>query len=141
LRDRFENLLFELRAHARQRAKLLIQAELFQIVDGGDPEMLDDERDRLRPEPLDFQQFKRRRWVFLKHLIAPLERPAIGDLGENRGHAFPDSGDVRDLLVGRVQQVEYPLRRAFDRCRRVAIAAYAERILARDLHQIGGLGK
>ena len=42
-------------------AQLLLLAELLQLVDGADLEMLEEQRDALRPEALNFQKFERGR--------------------------------------------------------------------------------
>ena len=58
-RDRPQHLLFELSAHARQPAELLLLAELLQFIDGADVKMFEDQRDALRTQSLNLQEFKR----------------------------------------------------------------------------------
>ena len=60
LRDGSEHLLFELGAHARQLAQLLLLADALQIVDGGDFVMLVEQRDAFGAEALDVQQVEER---------------------------------------------------------------------------------
>ena len=58
LRDGTQHFLFELGAHARQLAQFLFAADALQVVDGRDLEMLVEQRDALRAEPLDLQQLE-----------------------------------------------------------------------------------
>ncbi len=53
LRDRLQNLLFELRAHARQFAQLLLFADPLQIIDGCDFMVFPQQGDAFGPESLD----------------------------------------------------------------------------------------
>ena len=69
-----QDLLFELGAHARQLAQLLLAADALQIVDGADVVVLEQQRDALRAQALDLQQLERAGRILLEQLIALLER-------------------------------------------------------------------
>src|SRR5215469_8024021 len=59
LRDGAQYLLFEPGAHPRKITQLLIETEAFQLVDGGDMEMLEDERDALGSQALNLEELER----------------------------------------------------------------------------------
>ena len=80
LRDRAQHLLFQLRAHARQHAQLLLLAEPLQLVDRADAVMLENQRDALRTEPLDLEELQRAGRELLEQQIAPLAGAALHDL-------------------------------------------------------------
>ena len=77
LRDGAQDLLLQLRAHARQHAQLLLLAEALQFVDGADVEVLEDQRDALGPEPLDLEELERGRRKFRQQHVAPLAGAAL----------------------------------------------------------------
>src|SRR5580658_5970967 len=56
LRDRFEHLFFELRAHARQLAQFFFPAQALQFVNARNLEMLVYESDAFRPQALNLEQ-------------------------------------------------------------------------------------
>src|ERR1039457_7300333 len=101
--------------------------------------MLEQQRDALRSQPLDLEEFERGRRELLQQQIAALAGAAPDDLFENEGQAFADAGDAGDLALRVLEDVFDPLGMAFDIGSAVAVTADAERIFAGDLHQIGGL--
>ena len=105
LRDGTEHLLFELGAHARQHAQLLLAAEPLQLVDGADAVVLEDEGDALGAEPLNLEEFERGGRKLLQQQVAPLAGAAFDDLGQHRGEPFADAGDVGDFAFGVAQNV------------------------------------
>jgi hypothetical protein len=137
--DRPQHLLLELRAHARQIAQLLLDAELLELVDRSRRVVLEDERDALGPEPLNLQKFERARREFLEQLVAPLVGSPLDDLGDNHGQAFADALDLGDLAVGIAEDVDDAFGEAFDGGGAVAIAADAEAVVPIDLHEVGSL--
>ncbi len=58
LRDGFQHLLFQLGAHTRQLAQLLFFADALQLIDGGHFVMLVDQRDALRAQALNLEEFE-----------------------------------------------------------------------------------
>ena len=138
LRDAAQDFLFELRAHARQLAQLLVAAQLFEFVHRRDLEVLEQQRDALRPESLDLEKFERRRREFLQQLIALVEAALRFDLLQHRGETFADAGNIGDFPLRIRQNGGDAFGIAFDRRSAVAVAADAKAIFARDLHQVGG---
>ena len=100
--------------------------------------MLEQQRDALRPQPLDLEEFQRGRRELLQQQIAALAGTASHDFFQNDREAFADAGDVGDLALRVFEDVFDPFGMAFDSGCAVAVAADAERIFAGDLHQIGG---
>src|ERR1039458_801014 len=100
--------------------------------------MLEQQRDALRSQPLDLEEFERGRRELLQQQIAALAGAAPDDLFENEGQAFADAGDAGDLALRVLEDVFDPLGMAFDSGSAVAVTADAERIFSGDLHQIGG---
>ena len=70
---------FQLRAHARQVAQLLLAADAFQIIHRFDAVMFVEQRDAFRAKPLNLQQFEGRCRILCKHLVAAVERSALAD--------------------------------------------------------------
>jgi len=141
LSDPAQNFLFELRAHARQRAQLLVLAELFKLVDGPNLKVFKQQRDALRPQPLDLQEIESCGRELLKEFVAALATAAFIDLRQHGREALADAGNVGDLRVGIRQDIGDSLGIALDRGSAIAIAADAKSVVARDLHQIGRLVK
>ena len=141
LRDRLEHLLFQLGAHARQLAQLLLLADALQLVDGGDLVVLVDQRDALRAQALDLQQLEQRGRKLRQQRVALFERAALGEFLEHARDAFADARNLGDLALGIAQDVVDALGIAFDGRSGVAIAADAKAVFAGDLHQVGGLGE
>src|SRR5690606_26159494 len=94
LLDRTQHFLFELRSHTRECPKLLLAAEAFQIIDGVNFEVLEQDGDALGSEPLNLQKLEGAGGIFLEKLIAFIEGSALKDLRDNCGDSFADSGDV-----------------------------------------------
>src|SRR6185295_17000379 len=134
-----QNLLFELRPHARECPKFLFPAELFQLVHTPNLEMLEEQRDSLGAESLDLEEFERGGRVLEKQGIPALARTAIEDLADHRRQTLADAGDVRHLAGRIAHYVRHALGMAFDRSRSVPVTTDAEGILACDFHQVGGL--
>ena len=80
LRDGAQNFLFKLRAHARQIPQLLFPANAFQIVDAGHLEMLEQQRDALGTQPLDFQQLQAGDGERFEQFVADRERAPLDDV-------------------------------------------------------------
>jgi len=139
LRDAAQHLLFELRAHARKFAQLLVAAELLQFVHRCDAEVLEQQCDALWSEPLNFQELERHGREFQQQLIAFVEAAALVDVLQDGGQAFSDARNVGDLPFRIRENSGDALGITFDRGSAVAITADAETVFARDLHQIGGL--
>ena len=140
LRDGAQHLLFQLGAHARQHAQLLLLAEAFQLVDGADAVVLEDERDALRPEPLDFEELERAGRELLRAARRAARRSRCSTISrQHRRQALADAGNIGDLARRIAQDIGDALGMAFDGRGAVAVAADAEGILAGDLHQIGRL--
>src|SRR5205807_3552777 len=73
LHDALPIFLFELRAHSGQVAQLLVEAEALELINGADVIVLEEERDALGAESLDFQQVQAGGRVFLEQLVARSE--------------------------------------------------------------------
>ena len=110
-RDGAQHLLFELGAHARQVAQLLLLAEPLQFVDGADVEVLEDERDALGAEALDLQELERGGREFLRAAASRRsQEPRSAISASTCGQAFADAGNVGDLALGVAQDVDDALR-------------------------------
>ena len=99
--------------------------------------MLENQRDAFRAETLDLQEFEGGGRKLLQQHIAAFAGAVIDDLGEHRREPFPDARDVGDLAGGIAQDIGDTFGVAFNRGGAVAVASNAERVFARDLHQIG----
>ena len=97
LGDPAQNFLFELRAHARQRAQLLVFAKLLQFIDGADLKMFEEQRDTLRPQSLDLQKIERGGRKLQQQFIAAIAAAALVDLRQHRGESFADTRHIGDL--------------------------------------------
>ena len=141
LRDGLEHLLFQLGAHARQLAQLLLLADALQLVDGGDFVVLVNQRDALRAEALDLEQLEQRGRELRQQRVALFKRAALGEFGEHAGDAFADAGNFGDLALGVGENIVDALGKAFDGGSGVAIGADAKAVFARNLHQVRGFGE
>ena len=88
--DRTQHFLFELGAHARQLAQLLVAAETLQLIDGADAVVLEDERNAFGSQTLDLQEFKSGGRKFLQQHIAAVTGTRLNDLANNLGETFAD---------------------------------------------------
>ena len=142
LRDGFENLLFELGAHAGQLAQLLLLADPLQVVDGGDFVVLVEQRDAFGAEALDLAA-ARAAWaeIAASSEIALFEDPRLPISSSTAAMPLPMPGISVTLRSGFAQDIVDALRIAFDGRGGVAIAADAEAVLGGDLHQVGGFGE
>jgi len=136
--DRTQDLLFELRAHPRQRAELLLQAQFFQFVDGGDWEMLEQDGDTLGSESLNFQKLQRSGRIFEQPEITPLAGSTLENFPDYDRQPFSNPRNIGDLAIRIPHDIFNPLRISLDRGGAIPVAADAEGVFARDLHQIGG---
>ena len=138
-RDGAQHLLFELGAHARQLAQLLLLAEALQFVDGADVEVLEDQRDALGAEALDLEELERAGREFLPAAGRAARRSRVRRFRPAPAASpLPMPGMSVTLRSGsrRISAMRSGI--AFHGGRAVAIAANAEAVLAGDLHQIGG---
>ncbi len=100
--------------------------------------MLEQQRDTFRTQPLDLQEFERRRRELQQQLIALVATPLGFDLLENSRQTFADPGDIRDFALRIREDPGNALRITFDRGSAVAVTADAKAVFARDFHQVGG---
>src|SRR5205807_8682174 len=75
----------------------------------------------------------------LEQRVATLAGAAIYDLLQHSGESLTNAGNFGDFAFRIAQDVSDALRIAFDGRRAVAVTADAKRVLACDLHQVGGL--
>ncbi len=126
---------FVLFAHAGQLANLSLAREFLDAVDVADFVGAPDECDGLRSEALNLQQLQHRRVVFLEQFHLDGELAAFEKLLEVVQHSLADAGNSQNLL-GIGDQILDLLRVIFNRLRRVAVGANAERVLPIDFEQI-----
>src|SRR6266699_728849 len=100
--------------------------------------MLEQHGNALGAESLDFEKFQGGGRILLQPVIAALAGTSLDDVGEHGGEALSDTCDFGNLAGGVFHNVVHALRVAFDCAGAVAVAADAEAVLARDLHEIGG---
>ena len=103
--------------------------------------MLIQQRNTLRTEPLNLQQFQRRRGIERQHLVAPLERPALAYFRQHCRKSFSYSWNVGHLTIGIADNVGDALRMTGDYARRIAVTANTKAVLRRDFHQVRRLLK
>ncbi len=139
--NRAQHLLFQLRAHARQLAQLLLAADAFQIVDAGNLIMLIQQRDALGTQALNFQQLQRRRRKTRQKLIARGERSARADVLQHGSNSLSDAGNFGRLALGIANDIGDFFGIRFNRGGGVAVAANAEAIFPGDLHQVRRLAQ
>ncbi len=126
LRDAAQHFLFQLRAHPRQRAQFLFPAQAFQIVHRLHLEMFEEQRNTLRPQTLNLQEFERRRRKLLQQFVALIESPSLADLLQHRCQALANAGDVGNFALRVGKNVGDSFRIAFDGRRSVAVASGCE---------------
>src|ERR1039458_2634674 len=100
--------------------------------------MLEQQRDALRSQPLDLEEFERGRRELLQQQIAALAGAVIADLPQCDGELLSDPRDFCDFARGVLEDVRHPLRVALDGTRAVEICAHGTGIFAGDLHELGG---
>ena len=135
--NRLQDFLLALFAQARQFAQLAFARQLLHAGEIAYLEGAPQQRNGLRPQPLDLQQLQHRGPVFLQQLLMRAELAAAAQLLDVGGHAFADAGNLQQLL-GFVDQCRDLLGQAFEGLGGAAIGADAERVVAIDLHEIGG---
>jgi len=101
--------------------------------------MLENQRNALRPEPLDFEEFERARRKFQQQLVALLAGLPLDNFADDEREPLPDTRDFGDLARRIAHDIGDALGESFDRGGAIPIAANPEPVLARNLHEIGGL--
>ena len=138
--NRLQDFLLALFAQARQLAQLAFARQLLHAGEIAHLEGAPQQRDGLRAESLDLQQLQHRGPVLLQQLLVRPELAAAAQLLDVGRHALADAGNLQQLL-GFVDQCRDLLRQSFDGLGGAAIGADAERVVAVDLHEIGGFVK
>ena len=134
--DGFQQLLLVLFAHARQFANLSFARQFFDSVEIADLVGAPDQRDRLRTEALNLEQFEHRRAIFFQQFGVDLDGALLEKMLQIGEHAFANAGHGEKLL-GLVDQIGDLLRQRFNGLGGVAIGTNAEGVLAVDFEQVG----
>ena len=95
------------------------------------------QRDGLRPQPLNLQQLQHAGPVFLQQLLMQPQLAFAAKLLDVRRHSLADAGNLQQLL-GLVEQSGDLFVMRFQRLGGATIGANAKRVVAVDLHQVGG---
>ena len=119
--NRFQDFLLALFAQARQFAQFAFARQLLHAGEIADLEGAPQQRDGLRPQPLDLQQLQHRGPVLHQQVLVRPKFAAAAQLLDVGRHAFADAGNLQQLL-GLVDQSPRPaaavlrwLRRRGDR--------------------------
>src|SRR5271155_1569217 len=136
--DRLEQLQFVFFAHARQRADLAFARQFLHALQIADLVGTPDQGNRLWSQPLNLEELKHRRTVFLQQLGVRFDTAIVEKHLQIGQHSFAYTLDCENLLR-LVDQVGYLLRQRFNGLCRVAVGANTKRILTVDLQQIGSL--
>ena len=135
--DCFEDFLLALLAHARQFAQLAVARQLFHSGEIAYLEGAPQQRDGLRSEPLNLQQLQHAGPVLLQQFLVLRKLAFAAQLLNIRRHSFTDTGNPQQLFRF-IQQFRNLLRMSLQGFRRPTIGTDAERVVAIDLHQVGG---
>ncbi len=135
--DRFQQLLFLFRPHARELAYLSFPGQFGHALGVAHLVGAPDEGDGLRAQALDLEQVEHRGVILLEQFCVQREFSLFEHFLQVQQHAFADAGDGEHFL-GIVDQVGNLLRLGLDGFGGVAIRADAEGILAVDFEQVGG---
>ena len=136
--NRLKQLQFVLFAHARQRADLAFARQLLHALEVADLIGAPDQRNRLRPQTLNLEQFEHRGAVFFQELGVRLDAAIFEKHLQIGQHAFANALYFEKFLR-LLDQVGHLLRQRFNSLRSVAIRAHSKRVLPVDLQQIGSL--
>ena len=96
--DGFEQLGFVLFAHARQDANLSLARQFLNAFEIADLVCAPDQRDRFRPQALNFQQIEHRRPVFFQQVSVQRKLAFFEHLLHVQKHALADAGNLQDFL-------------------------------------------
>ena len=138
--DALEDLLLRLLAHARQGAQLALAGQLFYAFQVADLKDVPDERDGLGPQALDFEQLKHRRAILFQQLGVQPQLAFFENFLQVLAHSLADAGNGEQCFLV-TDDVGYGLSQALDGLCGAPVRADAERIVALDLHEVGGLVK
>src|ERR1019366_8350054 len=136
----FQYLLLALFAQTRQGAQFAFARQLLDAREIADLEGAPKQRNRFRPQSLDLQQLQNGRPVLHQQLLVRSKLAAAAQLLDVGSHTFADARNLQQLL-GLVDQPRNLLRQSFDDLGGATIGTNAERVVAVDLHQIGGFVK
>ena len=144
--DGLQDFPFQFFAHPRQLADVPFAAKLFDLVQGRGPVGAPNQRNALRPQPLNAQHLQYPRRKFLQQDPMAGESAGGTDCPKVCHHALSNARNGQQLPISRfgvrlTDDLTDAFRPDLDRLRRVAVAAHAEAILAGDFHQVGGFRK
>src|SRR3954469_20049978 len=138
--DAFQNLLLVLLSHTGKGAQLAFARQLRDSIDITDLKSIPNERDGLRSESLNLQQLQHARTELRQQLAMQAQLAFAGDLAQVGGHAFADARNLQQLLLVGDDLADL-LRQRLDGFGGATIRAYAEGVVAADLHQVSSLVK
>ena len=136
----FEDLLLRLLPHARQGAQLALARQLFHAFQVTDLEDVPDERNGLGPQALDLEQLQHGRAILFQQLGVQPQLAFFENFLKVHAHSLADAGNGEQRFLV-ADDVSDGLSQAFDGLGRAPVRADAKRIVALDLHQVGGLVK
>ena len=138
--DAFEDLLLRLLAHARQGAQLALAGQLFHAFQVADLEDVPDEGNGLGAEALDLEQLQHGGTIFFQQLGVQAQLAFFENFLQVLAHSLADAGNGEQRFLV-TDDVGYGLSQALDGLCGAPVGADAKRVVALDLHQVGGLVK